>query len=227
MGATRGRKEDVDALAAAVLLQHYLDAGAWPRASRRQPPAAQRSLLPLVIAAAATNAAPRAGESSRPAASFAAVTDSLVAHGVIAQPALVQAAGAGPGGGPVGARGSLRVRPRGSTPGGCSPCWPQGREASRRFTVPEGLTDPGRRGARLRSGWAFPSDAVLAAARDGAAATALLGFPVRSFEGFLRPETYVAAGSTLSAPELVRIMAEGFKADLEAGVDRAARHPPA
>jgi UPF0755 protein len=50
----------------------------------------------------------------------------------------------------------------------------------------------------------------MTAARDSSAATAILGFPVRSFEGFLRPETYSLRHGT-TARELVRIMAEGFK----------------
>jgi RNase H-fold protein (predicted Holliday junction resolvase) len=35
-GSTRGRKQDVDALAAAVLLQHYLDARRSATADRRE-----------------------------------------------------------------------------------------------------------------------------------------------------------------------------------------------
>ena len=57
----------------------------------------------------------------------------------------------------------------------------------------------------------IPADSFVAAARDGKAATALLGLPVPSFEGFLRPETYILPAD-VNADELVRIMAEGFKA---------------
>src|SRR5207249_10427984 len=56
----------------------------------------------------------------------------------------------------------------------------------------------------------LPEDSMLAAARDSAAASTLLGFPVRSFEGFLRPETYSLAVNTRPA-ELIRVMADGFK----------------
>jgi UPF0755 protein len=50
-----------------------------------------------------------------------------------------------------------------------------------------------------------------AAAQDRAAASRALGFPARSFEGFLRPETYSLRHGTTAA-ELVRVMAEGFLA---------------
>jgi UPF0755 protein len=81
------------------------------------------------------------------------------------------------------------------------------------FTVPEGLTvvDVAALAAE-RLG--MREDSVLAAARDGAAASTLLGYPVKSFEGFLRPETYslpVAVGGD----ELMRIMADGFKSSWE------------
>jgi UPF0755 protein len=51
---------------------------------------------------------------------------------------------------------------------------------------------------------------MLAAARDGAAATAALGFKVPSYEGFLRPETY-SLPLGVKPRELIRLMAEGFK----------------
>ena len=57
----------------------------------------------------------------------------------------------------------------------------EGREASRRFTVPEGLTilDVAEL-AWQKLG--IPGDSALAAARDSAAASAVLGFPVRSYD---------------------------------------------
>jgi UPF0755 protein len=87
----------------------------------------------------------------------------------------------------------------------------EGREASRRFTVPEGLTMLDL-AALAWERLGVPGDSVLAAARDSVAASRILGFPARSFEGFLRPETYTVPLS-LGAPELVRLMAEGFRAD--------------
>ena len=87
----------------------------------------------------------------------------------------------------------------------------EGREASRRFTVPEGLTLLDLAALSWQR-LGIPGDAVLAAARDSATASATLGFPVRSFEGFLRPEPiaplpYSAPGSWCA------LMAEGFKAE--------------
>ena len=66
----------------------------------------------------------------------------------------------------------------------------KGEEVATRFTVPEGLTIP-EVAALAQEKLGIPADSVLAAARDSAAAASeQLGFPVRSFEGFLRPETY-------------------------------------
>ena len=90
-----------------------------------------------------------------------------------------------------------------------------GRGVAMRFTVPEGLTlqdVAALAAARLN----LSEDSVLAAARDGAAATALLGFKAPSFEGFLRPETY-SLPLGMRARELIRVMAEGFKAAWEPG----------
>ena len=83
-----------------------------------------------------------------------------------------------------------------------------GKAAAQRFTVPEGLTlDDVAALAQERLG--IPADSVLAAARDTAAVRATLGFPARSFEGFLRPETYTLPVN-VGARELVQVMADGF-----------------
>jgi UPF0755 protein len=91
----------------------------------------------------------------------------------------------------------------------------RGAAVSRKFTVPEGLTilDVAALAAERLD---LPEDTVLAAARDGAAASIVLGYPVRSFEGFLRPETYTLP-MAIEPVELVRLMAEGFKAGWEPG----------
>jgi UPF0755 protein len=86
-----------------------------------------------------------------------------------------------------------------------------GEKAALRFTVPEGLTIPEVASlAAERLG--IPPDSFVAAARDSGAATALLGMRVPSFEGFLRPETYLLPAD-IKGRELVRVMAEGFKAE--------------
>jgi UPF0755 protein len=85
----------------------------------------------------------------------------------------------------------------------------KGAAAVERFTVPEGLTIL-EVAARAAERLGMPEDTMVLAARDGAAASALLGVPVKSYEGFLRPETYSLPVGT-RADELVRIMALGFK----------------
>jgi UPF0755 protein len=149
-------------------------------------------------------------------ASFSAVTDSLKAHGVIQNPRWFK----------------LLARVRGvdrsvhagvyEFPAGVSQ-WTvlgmlaRGKKAALRFTVPEGLTVleiADLAASRL----GIPEDSFVAAARNGKAATALLGFPVTSFEGFLRPETYILPAD-INAGELVRFMVEGFKSEWKPGWD--------
>jgi UPF0755 protein len=152
-----------------------------------------------------------------PGATFSAVTDTLVAHGVVRSRfwfkliARVR-----------GADRSVRAGVYQFTPG--ISVWKvldileAGDEVATRFTVPEGLTIP-EVSALAQQKLGIPADSVMAAARDSAAASATLGFPVRSFEGFLRPETYsLRLGTT--APELVRVMAEGFRSAWKPEWDR-------
>ena len=86
-----------------------------------------------------------------------------------------------------------------------------GKAAARRLTVPEGLTIE-ETASLVSERLGVARDSVLAAARDGAAASAVLGYPVRSFEGFLRPETYTLP-LVIGAVEIVRLMADGFRND--------------
>jgi UPF0755 protein len=178
-----------------------------PRSSRRPLPV----ILTLVIVAGCGRR-----ETERvtlpPGSTFNAVTDSLVAHGVVSSRLAFK----------------LLARVRGvdrSVHAGVYEFSPNlsawrvlevlaaGKTAAVRFTVPEGLTilDVATLAEeRLK----VPEHSVLAAARDGRAASALLGFRVSSFEGFLRPETY-ALPLGMRAEELVRVMAEGFIAAWE------------
>ena len=151
-----------------------------------------------------------------PGASFSAVTDSLKAHGVISSPR----------------RFKLLARVRGvdrsvhagvyEFPAGTSE-WTvlgmlaKGKKAALRFTVPEGLTIQDV-AALAAERLGIPEDSFVAVARDGKSASALLGTRVPSFEGFLRPETYILPAD-LNADELVRIMANGFKAEWEPAWD--------
>jgi UPF0755 protein len=147
-----------------------------------------------------------------PGSTFNAVTDSLAAHGVVSSRLAFK----------------FLARVRGvdrSVQAGVYEFAPHlsawrvlgvlaaGKTAAVRFTVPEGLTilDVAALAAERLS---VPEDSVLTAARDSRAASALLGFSVSSFEGFLRPETY-ALPPGIPAGELVRRMAQGFTAAWE------------
>jgi UPF0755 protein len=142
-----------------------------------------------------------------PGSTFTAVTDSLVAHGVVSSRLLFK----------------LLARVRGvdrSVHAGVYEFAPHlsawrvlgvlaaGKTAAVRFTVPEGLTilDVAALAAERLN---VPESAELTATRDGKAASALLGFRVSSFEGFLRPETY-ALPPGIRADELMRLMANAF-----------------
>jgi UPF0755 protein len=166
-------------------------------------------VLALVVAACSSRHDPER-VTLPPGSTFAAVTDSLVAHGVVSSRLWFK----------------LLARIRGvdrSVHAGVYQFAPhlsawrvlgvlsEGKTAALRFTVPEGLTilDVAALAAeRLR----MPEYSLLTAARDGRAASAILGFRVSSFEGFLRPETY-AVPLGMSADELVRLMAQAFAAD--------------
>jgi UPF0755 protein len=143
-----------------------------------------------------------------PGATFGAVTDSLAAHKVVTTRRLFKLLARLRGVDRSVHAGIYEFKPRPSL-------WQvldllaAGRGVAVRFTVPEGLTIADVAGlAAARLG--LPEDSVLAAARDAATATAVLGFKVPSFEGFLRPETY-SFPFGMKSRELVRVMAEGFK----------------
>jgi UPF0755 protein len=87
----------------------------------------------------------------------------------------------------------------------------KGKKAALRFTVPEGLTIQDV-AALAAERLGIREDSFVTAARDARAASAILGIPVPSFEGFLRPETYVLPAD-INGRELVRIMAQGFKSE--------------
>lgn len=149
-----------------------------------------------------------------PGASFGAVAESLRAHEVITNPRwfklLARVRGVD-----RSVQSGVYEFPAGTTEWEVLGMLAHGKKAALRFTVPEGLTilEVAELAAE-RLG--IPEDSFVAAARDGKTATALLGAPVPSFEGFLRPETYILPADT-RAEELVRIMAEGFKASWQPG----------
>lgn len=145
-----------------------------------------------------------------PGTSFGAVTDSLTAHGVISSPHWFKLL--------------ARIRrversvhagvyefPAGTTHWTALSMLARGKKAALRFTVPEGLTIQDM-AALAAEKLGIRADSFVTAARDSAAASELLGMRVPSFEGFLRPETYLVPAD-VTARQLVRIMAEGFKSD--------------
>ena len=143
-------------------------------------------------------------------ASFSAVTDSLKAHGVITHPGsfklLARVRGVD-----RSVHAGVYEFPAGTSPWKVLTMLAHGQKAALRFTVPEGLTIP-EVATLAAEKLGIPPDSFVAAARDSGGATAQLGMRVPSFEGFLRPETYLLPAD-INARELVRVMAEGFKAE--------------
>ncbi len=174
------------------------------------------AVLVTVAACSGTNTAPER-VTLPPGASFSAVTDTLAEHGVIRNRTAfrllarvrrvdrsVQA-------------GVYEFEP-GTSPWTVLEVLSRGAAVNRKFTVPEGLTIP-EMAALASERLGIAEDTVLAAANDGREASEFLGYPVRSYEGFLRPETYTLPLET-RGPELVRIMAQAFKAGWEPAWDR-------
>jgi UPF0755 protein len=180
--------------------------GARVRSERSRPGPAL--LLALLLLACGTNASPER-VTVPPGTSFSAVTDTLAAHGVVSNRVWFKLLAR-----VRGADRSVRAGVYEFAPG--LSAWKvldilaSGDEVATRFTVPEGLTIP-EVAALGQEKLGIPADSFVAAAQDSAAASRALGFPARSFEGFLRPETYSLRHGTTAA-ELVRVMAEGFLA---------------
>jgi len=153
---------------------------------------------------------------------FRAVTDSLVAHGLVTHPFWFRVL--------ARVRGIQRSTkagtydlPRGQTAWALLTALRDGRIAMKRFTSPEGLTLPEVADEAARQ-LGVPADSFLAAAHD----TALireLGLDGKDLEGYLLPETYTIPVTT-SARELVRLMGEQFTSSWDPAWDAslAARH---
>ncbi|HET6779453.1 MAG TPA: endolytic transglycosylase MltG [Gemmatimonadales bacterium] len=143
-----------------------------------------------------------------PGATFAAVTDSLAAHGVVTNrrwfKLLARLRGVD-----RSVHAGVYEFPAGTSPWTALGMLAQGKKAALRFTVPEGLTIQ-EVAALAAERLGIPEKSFIAAARDSVAASRLLGMAVPSFEGFLRPETYILPAD-INAKELVRLMAEGFR----------------
>lgn len=151
-------------------------------------------------------------------ATFAAITDTLVARGLVSRPGWFRFV-ARVRGLDRAARSGIYDIPQGAGTMDILRIIRTGRSVAQRFTVPEGLTVLEL--ARLaESQLAIPADSVLAAARD----TALLrqfGVEAPSFEGFLRPETYFIP-LTAGGRDLVREMADAFRDSWDSAWDRRA-----
>ena len=157
------------------------------------------------------------GTSQKPArvilpagASFSAVTDSLKARGVISDSRTFKLL-ARVRGIDRSVHAGVYEFPAGTSPWQVLTMLATGKKAALRFTVPEGLTIP-EVSTLAAEKLGIRADSFTAAARDSVTASAVLGTPVPSFEGFLRPETYLVPAD-INARELVRVMAEGFKSE--------------
>jgi UPF0755 protein len=143
-----------------------------------------------------------------PGASFAAVTDSLVAHRVVTNrlwfKLLARVKGVD-----RSVHAGVYEFPPGTSSWKVLAILASGKAVTVRFTVPEGLTVLDL-AALAYERLGVPEDSLLAVARNGDAASTLLGFKVPGFEGFLRPETY-SLPYGVEAEEVVRLMAPGFR----------------
>ncbi len=173
-----------------------------PRTARRLSLA-----VPLLLAACRGSNTATERVTLPPGTSFSVLTDSLSAHGVIGDRRWFTLLARVRGVDRSVQAGIYEFAP-GSSANEVLDILAQGRAAAQRFTVPEGLTlDEVAALAQERLG--IPADSVVVAARDSALARDLLGFPARSLEGFLRPETYTLPIG-IDGRELVRVMAAGF-----------------
>jgi UPF0755 protein len=181
-----------------------------PRSIRRDSRRTVFSVFSVLSVTACSSSAQSARVILPPGTSFSAVTDSLVAHQVVSNPRWFKLL--------------ARIRrvdrsvhagvyefPAGTSEWKVLSMLARGKKAALRFTVPEGLTVlEVAELAATRLG--IPEDSFTSAARDGRAASSMLGFWVPSFEGFLRPETYILPAD-INAGELIRFMVDRFKAD--------------
>ena len=144
-----------------------------------------------------------------PRATVRVVAESLSTHGIISSPVWFRLV-AKVGGYERRLRAGTYELPRGSGARSALRAIASGNAVLLRVTVPEGLTlheiaDIANRTLEI------PRDEFLAAARDSALLREF-GVPAPSFEGFLRPETYLFAPG-VNAATLVRTMAETFRKD--------------
>jgi UPF0755 protein len=140
-------------------------------------------------------------------ATFAAITDTLVARGLVESPRWFRFV-ARIRGLDRQARSGIYDIPHGARAMDILAVLRTGRSVAERFTVPEGLT-LAEVAALAEDRLSIPADSLLAAAHDPAL-LAEFGVDAPSFEGFLRPETYFIP-LTAGGRDLVREMAAAFR----------------
>jgi UPF0755 protein len=164
--------------------------------------------LPLLLAACGQSST---GPAERiiipPGATFASVTDSLVAHGLVRNRLWFKLRARMLGVDRTVHPGVYEVN-RAMSSGEVLSILAAGQSTIVKFTVPEGLTvfdvaDLAAERVGVRR------DSILAAARDTVLIDSL-GLPGRTLEGFLHPDTYQLPAN-VGARDIVRLMAEGFK----------------
>ena len=168
------------------------------------------ALALLTLAAAACGDRPT-GPAERiivpPGATFASVTDSLAAHGLVQNRLWFKLRARMMGVDRSVHAGVYEVN-RAMSSGEVLAILAAGQSTIIRFTVPEGLTlfdvaDLAAARAGVRR------DSLLAAARDTALIDSL-GLPGKTLEGFLHPDTYQLP-ATITGRDIVRLMADGFR----------------
>lgn len=172
--------------------------------------AGRRTAAALAILLAACGE-PATGPAERiivpPGATFASVTDSLVAHGLVRNRLWFKLRARMLGVDRNVHPGVYEVN-RAMSSGEVLSILAAGQSTIVKFTVPEGLTvfDLADLAAE-RVG--VKRDSILAAARDTVLIDSL-GLPGRTLEGFLHPDTYQLPAN-IGARDIVRLMADGFK----------------
>lgn len=170
-----------------------------------------RAALALLTAAAAACGDRPTGPAERiivpPGATFASVTDSLAAHGLVQNRLWFKLRARMMGVDRSVHAGVYEVN-RAMSSGEVLAILAAGQSTIIRFTVPEGLTlfdvaDLAATRAGVRR------DSLLAAARDTVLIDSL-GLPGKTLEGFLHPDTYQLP-ATITGRDIVRLMADGFR----------------
>ncbi|HJP55956.1 MAG TPA: endolytic transglycosylase MltG [Gemmatimonadales bacterium] len=142
-----------------------------------------------------------------PGATFASVTDTLAAHGLVRNRLWFKLRARLMGVDRSVHAGVYEVN-RAMSSGEVLAILAAGQSSVIRFTVPEGLTVFDVADLALaRAG--IPRDSVLAAARDTVLIDSL-GLPGPTLEGFLHPDTYELPAN-ITGRDLVRMMADGFR----------------